>query len=83
MPNRGEQRIEFGLSQGGAVDLAVFDVAGRRIRVLLDGTLLGPGRHGVTWDGRDDRGHRIASGVYFHRIEGPDGTHIARTVVRK
>ena len=83
VPNRGEQRIEFGLSRAGAVDLAVYDIAGRRIRVLLDGALFEPGRHGVVWDGRNDSGHRVASGVYFHRVQGPDGTHVARTVVRR
>ena len=83
VPNRGEQRIEFGVSQAGPVDLAVYDVAGRRIRVLLDGTPLGAGRHGVVWNGRDDRGYPVASGVYFHRIQGPDGTFVARTVVRR
>lgn len=50
------------------ISLAVYDVAGRRVRTLLEGTVL-PGTHDVTWDGRDERAHPVASGVYFCRLE--------------
>jgi flagellar hook assembly protein FlgD len=48
--------------------LAVYDVGGRAVRTLVDGTREG-GSHVARWDGRDDRGLDVSSGVYFCRIE--------------
>ncbi len=63
-------RIAFVVPEGAPrrVRLAVYDVRGARVRTLVDGPVAG-GRHVVTWDGRDDRGGRAASGVYFYRME--------------
>ncbi len=52
---------------GGSIDLAVFDTAGRRVRTLLHETAVA-GPHSITWDGRDDRGRSVSSGVYLYRI---------------
>ncbi|MBU0741596.1 T9SS type A sorting domain-containing protein [bacterium] len=61
----------------GEVDLRVdvYDMAGRRVRSLHQGTV-SPGWHSVTWEGRDDRGQPQASGVYFLRARtgGADAT---------
>lgn len=50
------------------VRLTVYDVAGRVVRRLVDGQH-GPGRYVVGWNGRDDRGGIVATGVYFYRLE--------------
>jgi flagellar hook assembly protein FlgD len=55
---------------GGKVTLRVFDVSGRLVRTLVNGNL-GPGTETVTWDGRDDRGEPVSSGVYFYRMTAP------------
>jgi hypothetical protein len=60
-------RITFSLPRSGEVDLAVFDLAGRRVATLVRGTVEA-GRHEVMWRGRDDRGGAVASGVYFSRL---------------
>ncbi len=57
--------------------LAVYDVAGRRVRVLLDDAVLDPGRHTVAWDGRGENGAQVASGVYFYRLLA-DGQVLSR-----
>lgn len=59
--------IRFGLPQPGAARLAVFDLAGRLIRTLVDESLP-PGRHEVVWDGRDAAGRDVASGSYLARL---------------
>jgi hypothetical protein len=69
-------KIVFALARGGAVDLAVYTVDGRRIRTLVDGGREA-GRHEVAWDGADERGNRVASGTYYVRLTAPD---IARTL---
>ena len=51
----------------GGGSLEVFDALGRQVRVLARGATA-VGRHAVTWDGRDSRGARVPSGVYFYRL---------------
>lgn len=60
--------IRFDLPWQSPVYLEVYDAAGRRVRVLEAGKLLGPGRHEVAWDGKNDRNLAVASGVYFCRL---------------
>jgi hypothetical protein len=70
-------RIHFGVVQGGAVDLVVYDVAGRLVARLVHQTLPAGG-HEVMWEAGD-----IASGVYFARLQTPDGTYTHKLVVTK
>ena len=71
-PVRGSARIPFSLpsaaASGATVRLGIFDLTGRRVRVLVDGAL-GAGPHEATWDGRDDGGRALSSGLYFTRLE--------------
>lgn len=67
--------VRWELAREGRVRMQIFDAAGRRVRGLLDAVRpAGPGR--IVWDGSDESGHRVASGVYHLRFEA-DGT--ART----
>ena len=52
---------------GGDMSLRIYDVRGRLIRTLVSGQAI-PGERSVTWNGRDDRGQAVASGVYFYRL---------------
>jgi Peptidase family C25/FlgD Ig-like domain len=63
-------RLEVPFREGGSplgVELVVFDAQGRTVRTLLR-SRLAPGQHAIPWDGRDDRGRPVASGVYVARI---------------
>lgn len=64
-------RVEFGVARAQWVQLAVFDVTGRRVATLVDG-MMPAGRHQVTWDGRTAAGVEAASGVYLLRLRGAD-----------
>ena len=44
------------------MNLAIFDIAGRRVRLLVAGARSEPGEHSVSWDGRDDTGARVGEG---------------------
>ena len=73
MPNplRSGAEIAYDVpADGGEVRLTVYDVAGRRVRMLVDGPQTA-GRKSATWDGRDDRGNAVGSGVYYCRLEAP------------
>ncbi len=59
--------IAFDLPATGEIDLAVYDLLGRRVRRRAHGSW-SVGRHTVTWDGLDDVGHRTAGGVYLVRL---------------
>ncbi len=63
--------IEFVLASRSPVTLTVYDVLGRRVAVLLDGSLPA-GMHSVTWDGKSDRGISAPSGAYVYRLETPE-----------
>ncbi len=60
--------IRYELASSASVHLDVFDAAGRRVRELVGGVPGNTGAHSVTWDGRDDRGVGLPSGVYFVRL---------------
>jgi hypothetical protein len=68
--------IAFSLWEAGPVSLNIFDVRGRRLRRLLDGAVHAAGQYWYNWDGKDDLGRELPSGVYFCRIEalGTDAT---------
>lgn len=72
--------IRFELARGGPADLRVYDLRGARVRTLAEGARA-PGTHRVEWDGRDDRGRRVAPGSYFCRLEA-GGTSATRRIVR-
>jgi flagellar hook assembly protein FlgD len=64
--------IQYDVPAGGAdVNIAVFDVSGRRVRTLVN-EHRNAGRFSAQWNGADDRGGRVASGVYFYRMRAGD-----------
>jgi len=71
-PVRQEAAISFRTARPGPVTARVFDVRGGLVRTLLDNSAQ-PGPYLVRWDGRDDHGVAVPSGVYFFRIETLDG----------
>ena len=62
-----------------AVHLAVYDVSGALVKTLVSGVLPG-GRHEARWDGRNERGGAVASGIYFARLQA-GGTQDARKLI--
>jgi hypothetical protein len=80
MPNpfRGQAAIDWGLHHAARVDLSVFDVQGRRLRRLVSGDQPA-GRRRVVWDGLDDAGRRVPSGLYVLRLDL--GTEVFRSTL--
>lgn len=60
--------ITFDLAEAATVDLTVFDAGGRFVR-RLDRGQRAAGVHRITWNGTDERGEPVASGLYFYRLE--------------
>ena len=75
--------ITFSIPEGvSSLDLAVYDVAGRRVATLLDSPVE-PGRRSVAWDGRDAGGRPVSSGIYFLRLAADGETQIRKVVLVK
>jgi hypothetical protein len=82
-PFNPSTQIRYDVPEGGArVTLRVFDVHGRLVRTLEDAAKPA-GVYTVPWDGRDSRGARLASGVYFIRIESGSVTFTHKTTLLK
>ena len=64
------------------VTVGVYDLRGRRVRVLHDGSVT-PGWHTWAWDGRDENGWGQASGVYFMRARSDGGTIMRKVMLVK
>jgi hypothetical protein len=74
--------ISFDLPQNGMVTVEVFDLAGHRVRALSRGHLQA-GPHQMTWNGRDEQGRAVGSGVYLVRLVTPQGTRSQRALLLK
>jgi hypothetical protein len=71
-PNPFGDLTEIGYSVEASADvtLDIFNVAGKRVRTLAPGWA-SPGRHSVAWDGADDHGTAMPSGIYYVRMSEP------------
>jgi hypothetical protein len=79
-PFHAETQISFALPTASHVRLVVYSASGRRIRTPAEGSF-DAGTHTVSWDGRDDAGRRVASSVYFCRLEAAGETTSAKVIV--
>jgi hypothetical protein len=60
--------------------LKIYNILGQLVRALVDGEKL-PGRYEVIWDGEDDRGKEVTSGVYFYRLESSGTTETRKMIL--
>jgi hypothetical protein len=74
--------LRFSLRESGPVRIRIHDVRGRVVRTLLDGHVSG-GDHTIHWDGTDERGKRLSSGVYLCRMEAEGERFMRKMVLAK
>jgi len=78
-PSAGEAMLRWRLPAGARVRLELFDVGGRRVRILADGPM-SAGEHVQGWDGRDDAGHAVRGGLYLARLQADREWRVQRVV---
>ena len=78
-PARGSTLLSYALPRAGRVRLALYDVTGRRVRVLADGEREA-GDQSVVWDLRDDGGRAVSAGLYLARLEAGGHLFIQRVL---
>ncbi len=74
--------IQLEVAHAGPVTLRVFSIDGRLVRTLVRSSLP-PGKYSVTWDGRDDRGAGVASGVYLYEAASGEKRLVRKMTVLK
>lgn len=75
-------RIEFTMERAGKATVRVFDVTGKRVRTVFSGDAKA-GPNSVVWDGRDERGHSVGSGVYLYRLLSGDVVQTRKMMLLK
>lgn len=75
--------IEYTLHNSSRVTLSIFNLLGQRIRTLVDAELSPAGSHTVTWNGRDDAGQLVTSGVYIYRLNTAEFTGSRKMLLLK
>jgi hypothetical protein len=81
-PFNPQTRVRFHLVETGRIELSVLDVNGRRVRSLASETW-DAGVHELSWDGRNDEGRPIASGVYFVQLRIREHTFSSKAILLK
>ena len=81
-PFNSSTAIKFGLPEGAAVKIEIFDALGRLTRVLADNTLPA-GYHRIAWHGKNEAGETVSSGVYLVRMTVAGRTFDKRMVLLK
>ena len=66
-PFNPETKIQYQLPKESFVTLVVYNMLGKKIRTLVNEKQV-IGRHTITWDGRDDNGKRVSSGIYMYKM---------------
>jgi hypothetical protein len=78
-PFTQETRVGFSLASPSWASLSLYDVAGRLVKTLDEGTFPAGERH-LVWDGKNDRGEPVTSGVYFLRLDANGIQRISKIV---
>ena len=79
-PAAGPATLAFTLAGPGSVELAIYSVAGRRVRTLVQGELEA-GSHSIEWAGDDDARRPVAPGIYYARLTILGGPRLTRMLV--
>jgi len=81
-PFNPQTTVSFDLAAPARVEVAVYDLKGARVRSLVT-QHLPAGRHKAVWDGRNDAGGKVASGVYFARMVAGEVKQVRKMVLVK
>jgi hypothetical protein len=81
-PFNPQTEIRFELAKAGQARLTIYDVTGRRVKTMHNGHL-DSGPHSLVWQGRDDGGRAVASGVYYLRMDTAEGVQHRKMMLLK
>jgi glucose/arabinose dehydrogenase len=82
MPETGGYHSETRSGEDMRIDLSIYDLRGRHVRTLINSEVES-GRHAVSWDGRDNRGEGVSSGVYLYTLRANGEILTRKMTLRK
>ena len=71
-PFNPETKINYSLAEDGNVELTVYNIKGQKVRTLINNNVEA-GEHSVIWNGNDEKGNKVSSGVYFYSLRTEGG----------
>lgn len=74
--------INFRLASSDQVRLSIYNLLGKEIKLLLNG-YFSPGNHSVQWNGTDDSGNHVSSGIYFYALKTGNGITARKMLLNK
>ena len=81
-PFNSETTIEYRVQKKTHITLHIFDILGRRVRTLINEVVPG-GTHSIVWDGKDENGQMMGSGLYFYVMRSEDHIEKRKTILLK
>lgn len=75
--------ISYGLPEATEVTLEVYDLLGKRVATLMQQSAMAAGRHSIVWDGQNQAGQAVASGMYLLVLQQQGSRHVHRMVLRR
>lgn len=81
-PFNPSTEIRFSVPEASSVRLTVYNILGQEIKVLVN-DVIGQGNHTVVWDGSDNDGKQVSSGIYFYRMQGENFAAVKKMIFAK
>jgi hypothetical protein len=73
---------QWGVAKTVHTSLTIYNLAGQKVRVLLDEEMM-TGSYQAIWDGKDDNGQKVSSGIYFYRFKAGDNSETKKMIMLK
>ena len=67
-PFNPSTKIQFGIPKGEKVSISVYDIMGQEVKTLIDHEVMNAGKYTVEWNGTDNFGKKVTSGIYFAKM---------------
>jgi len=81
-PFNPETVINYQLAEAGVMNLQIYNIKGQSIRTLIN-KKLEPGRYNTIWDGKDDKGGDVSSGIYYYRMKSGNYSSCRKMILMK
>jgi len=81
-PFNPSTKINYSLKENSKVSLNIYNIKGQKVRQLVSDQL-SAGQHSVIWNGKDDNGKAVSSGIYFYKLKADNYTNTKRMILLK
>jgi hypothetical protein len=81
-PFNANTEISFSIPKSGYVQIDIYDLGGRKLKTIHSGEMEA-GSHSLLWDGRNERGDLVGSGIYFYRLKAESGVIVKKMTLLK